>query len=66
LLHQVCAFNVNYDQEVARQLYQKVKLLIEAGADPNATNDRDQTPMMLAAQDNLKVKTVELLLKHKA
>jgi ankyrin repeat protein len=65
LLHQVCAYNVNYDQEVARQLYQKVKLLIEAGADPNATNDQDQTPLMLAAQDNLKAKTVELLLKHK-
>lgn len=65
LLHQVCAFNVNYDQEVARQLYQKVKLLIAAGADPNATNDQDQTPLMLAAQDNLKAKTVELLLKHK-
>lgn len=66
LLHQVCAYNVNYDQEAARQLYRKVKLLIEKGADPNATNDLDQTPMMLAAQDNLKSKTVELLLKHKA
>lgn len=65
LLHQVCAYNVNYDQEAARQLYRKVKLLIEKGADPNATNDKDQTPMMLAAQDNLKSKTVELLLKHK-
>jgi hypothetical protein len=65
LLHQVCAYNVNYDQEAARQLYRKVKLLIEKGADPNATNDLDQTPMMLAAQDNLKSKTVELLLKHK-
>jgi ankyrin repeat protein len=66
LLHKVCAYNVNYDQEAARQLYQKVKLLIANGADPNATNDKDQTPMMLAAQDNLKSKTVELLLKHKA
>lgn len=66
LLHKVCAYNVNYDQEAARQLYQKVKLLIANGADPNATNDQDQTPMMLAVQDNLKTKTVELLLKHKA
>lgn len=65
LLHQVCAYNVNYDQEAARQLYRKVKLLIEKGADPNATNDMEQTPMMLAVQDNLKAKTVELLLKHK-
>lgn len=66
LLHKVCAYNVNYEQEAARQLYQKVKLLIANGADPNATNDKDQTPMMLAVQDNLKSKTVELLLKHKA
>jgi ankyrin repeat protein len=66
LMHKVCAYNVNYDQEAARQLYQKVKLLIAAGADPNATNDQDQTPLMLAVQDNLKAKTVELLLKHKA
>jgi ankyrin repeat protein len=65
LLHKVCAYNVNYDQEAARQLYRKVKLLIEKGADPNATNDLDQTPMMLAAQDNLKSKAVELLLKYK-
>jgi uncharacterized protein len=65
LLHQVCAYNVNYDQEAARQLYRKLKLLIEKGADPNATNDQEQTPMMLAVQDNLKAKTVELLLKHK-
>jgi ankyrin repeat protein len=66
LLHNVCAYNVNYDQEAARQLYQKVKLLIAAGADPNAMNDKDETPLMLAVQDNLKAKTVELLLKHKA
>lgn len=65
LLHKVCAYNVNYEQEAARQLYQKVKLLIAHGADPNAMNDQDQTPMMLAVQDNLKAKTVELLLKHK-
>ncbi|MVT09105.1 ankyrin repeat domain-containing protein [Chitinophaga tropicalis] len=65
LLHKVCAYNVNYEQEAARQLYRKVKLLIENDADPNATNDQDQTPMMLAVQDNLKSKTVELLLKHK-
>lgn len=66
LLHKVCAYNVNYDQEAARQLYRKAKMLIEQGADANAMNDQDQSPMDLAAQDNLKVKTVELLLKHKA
>ncbi|GAA0542334.1 ankyrin repeat domain-containing protein [Chitinophaga japonensis] len=66
LLHKVCGYNVNYDQEAARQLYRKVKMLIAAGADVNISNDQDQRPVDLAAQDNLKVKTVELLLKHKA
>ncbi|MGF6848855.1 ankyrin repeat protein [Chitinophaga sp. W3I9] len=66
LLHKVCAYNVNYEQEAARQLYRKVKLLIEHGADVNATNDLDQRPIDLASQDNLKSKTVELLLKNKA
>ncbi|MBO9728354.1 MAG: ankyrin repeat domain-containing protein [Chitinophaga sp.] len=66
LLHKICGHNVNYEQEVAKQLYRKVKMLIEAGADVNLTNDKDQTPLDLAAQDNLKSKTVELLLKHKA
>ncbi|MEV4885259.1 ankyrin repeat domain-containing protein [Chitinophaga ginsengisegetis] len=66
LLHKVCAYNVNYEQEAARQLYRKAKLLIEHGADVNATNDLDQRPIDLAGQDNLKSKTVELLLKNKA
>ncbi|WP_160714865.1 ankyrin repeat domain-containing protein [Chitinophaga solisilvae] len=66
LLHKVCGYNVNYDQEAARQLYRKVKLLLEHGADSSITNDADQLPMDLAAQDNLKSKTVELLLKNKA
>lgn len=64
LLHQVCALEVNYDQEVARQVYRKARLLLEHGADPKAANDQDQTPAMLAGQDNLKAKTVELLLKQ--
>lgn len=64
LLHTVCAYDVNYDQEAAKQLYRKVKMLLEAGADATSTNDLDQTPMMLAAQDNLKSKTVELLVKQ--
>lgn len=65
LLHKVCAFNVNYEQKAAQQLYKKVKLLLENGADASITNDRDQSAMDLAGQDNLKAKTVELLLKHK-
>ncbi|BAV04748.1 Ankyrin repeat-containing protein [Filimonas lacunae] len=65
ILHKVCAFNVNYDQDAARKLYQKVKLLLEAGADATITNNQEETPMMLAAKDNLKVKTVDLLMQHK-
>jgi uncharacterized protein len=66
LLHLVCAYNINFEQEQAKNTYRKVKLLIENGADVNKTNDRDETPLMLASKDNLKVKTVELLLENKA
>lgn len=62
LLHKVCAYNVNYDQNAAKDTYRKTKLLLEMGADANATNNNDETPMMLASSDNLKSKTVELLL----
>lgn len=65
LLHKVCAFNVNYEQEAARKVYQKTKLLLEAGVDPAITNSKEETPVMLAAQDNLKVKTVDLLMQQK-
>jgi ankyrin repeat protein len=65
LLHKVCGFNVNYDVNAAKETYRKAKLLLEAGADPELTNDKDETPLTLAQQDNLKIKTVELLLKAK-
>jgi len=65
LLHKVAAYDVNYDQNAARDTYKKAKLLLEMGADPNATNNRDETPIMLASSDNLKSKTVELLLQSK-
>jgi len=65
ILHQVCAFDINFDQEMAKDTYRKVKLLIEKGADVNLTNNNDETPLMLASSDNLKAKTVELLLVHK-
>lgn len=65
LLHKVAAFDVNYDQNAARDTYKKTKLLIEMGADANATNNHDETPMMLASADNLKSKTVEILLQSK-
>ena len=64
LLHKVCAQNVNYEAEKAKEMYRKVKLLLENGADIAATNDKDQTALMLASDDNLKIKTVELLMKN--
>lgn len=63
LLHKVCAFNVNYDANQAKETYRKVKLLLENGADASITNDEDKTALMLASDDNLKIKTVELLMK---
>jgi ankyrin repeat protein len=65
LLHKICAFNVNYEQEAAKRTYQKVKLLLQAGADPGIVNDKEETPMTLAAKDNLKAKTVDLLMQTK-
>jgi len=64
LLHKVCAYNVNYEAEKAKETYRKVKLLLENGADIASTNDQDQTALMLASDDNLKIKTVELLMKQ--
>ncbi|MCP2026297.1 ankyrin repeat protein [Flavobacterium sp. HSC-32F16] len=63
LLHKVCAYNVNYDAEAAKETYRKVKLLLESGADKSITNDKDETALTLASGDNLKIKTVELLMK---
>ncbi|MDO7742560.1 MAG: ankyrin repeat domain-containing protein, partial [Pedobacter sp.] len=60
----VCAFNVNYDQNVAKETYRKVKFLLENGADISLTNTKDQTALMLASDDNLKTKTVQLLLSN--
>lgn len=64
LLHKVCAFNVNYEQEAAKRTYQKVKLLLEAGATPDITNNNEETPLILASKDNLKARTVELLMER--
>lgn len=64
LLHKVCTYNVNYEAEKAKETYRKVKLLLENGADITITNDQDQTALMLASDDNLKIKTVELLMKQ--
>jgi len=64
ILHKVCAHNVNYDAEMAKETYRKVKLLLEQGADISITNDKDETALMLASGDNLKIKTVEILMKQ--
>lgn len=64
ILHKVCAYNVNYDAEMAKETYRKAKLLLEHGADISITNDKDETALMLASGDNLKIKTVELLMKQ--
>ncbi|MDQ6528692.1 ankyrin repeat domain-containing protein [Flavobacterium sp. LHD-85] len=64
ILHKVCAYNVNYDSEMAKETYRKVKLLLDQGADISVTNDKDETALMLASGDNLKIKTVELLMKQ--
>ena len=64
ILHKVCAYNVNYDAEMAKETYRKVKLLLEQGADISITNDKDETALTLASGDNLKIKTVEILMKQ--
>ncbi|SDP72464.1 Ankyrin repeat-containing protein [Mucilaginibacter sp. OK268] len=64
LLHKVCAYNVNYEERKAKETYRKVKLLLENGADPSITNNKDQSALILASDDNLKIKTVELLMKN--
>ncbi|CAI2769073.1 ankyrin repeat domain-containing protein [Flavobacterium collinsii] len=65
LLHKVCSYDLNYDREAARELYKKTKVLLEAGANPDITNNNNETPLTLAQQDNLKIKTVELLMSNK-
>ena len=64
LLHKVCAFNINYEKDKARDLYRKVKLLLDNGADASLLNDQDKTAADMAADDNLKSKSIELLLSH--
>ncbi len=49
---------------MAKETYRKVKLLLDHGADISITNDKDETALILASADNLKIKTVELLMKQ--
>lgn len=63
LLHKVCSIDCNYSQETAKDIYRKAKFLLKEGADATAANNKDETPVMIASKDNLKTKTVEILLK---
>ena len=65
ILHKVCAHDSNHEEHKAKETYRKVKLLLAAGADVKAINSNEETAMMLASTDNLKSKTVELLLTNK-
>lgn len=65
LLHKICNRHTINEDKRAKEIYRNVKLLLAAGADPSITNTAEETAMMLAATDNLKSKTVELLLSHK-
>lgn len=64
LLHKVCDVNLNFEAEKAKDIYKKVKLLLEKGADVSIRNAQDKLPLDLASNDNLKEKTVQLLLKQ--
>lgn len=64
LLHKVCQVELNYDENKARDLYRKVKYLVNQGLDPHVENTADKKAIDYAMADNLKVKTVEWLLKQ--
>jgi uncharacterized protein len=65
LLHKICNRHTINENTRAKEIYRNVKLLLAAGADPRITNNKEETVMMIASTDNLKSKTVELLLNHK-
>lgn len=65
ILHKICARETLHEEKRAKEVYGMVKLMLGAGADASLTNDADETPMMIAAKDNMKTKTVEILLNHK-
>ncbi len=65
ILHKVCARETLREEKRAKAVYRAVKLLLNAGADPTVVNSAEETPMMLASKDDLKTKTVALLIAHK-
>ena len=64
LLHKVCAYNVNFQQDKVKDTYRKTKKLIAMGADVSLLNTSDEKAIDLAGKDNLKEKTVALILKQ--
>lgn len=64
ILHKICARETINEEKRAKEIYRLAKLVLAEGADPKATNDAEETPIILASKDNLKSKTVELLLSH--
>lgn len=62
LLHKVCMLDLNYDEPKAKELYRKVKFLLQQGVDAKIENVADKKAVDYAMGDNLKSKTVELLL----
>ncbi len=64
LLHMICRIDCNYSHEAAKEMYKKVKLLLEAGADAGITNNKEETALMLASTDNLKGKIVATFIIH--
>jgi len=66
ILHKVCKYNIVLDEQKAKDIYKKVKLLIESGADVNVVNSNEETPLTLASNNNIKIKTVQLLMSNSA
>lgn len=64
LLHKVCQVDFNYDENKARDLYKKVRYLVGQGINPQLENIADKRAVDYAMEDNIKLKTVEWLLKQ--
>lgn len=62
LLHKVVSQHSNNDQNTAKETYRKVKFLLDRGASATLLNNDERSAIMIASEDNLKAKTVEILL----
>lgn len=64
LLHKACMVALNHDEQKAKDLYRKVKYLLKKGVDPGIENLEDKKAVDYTMTDNLKVKSLELLLSQ--